>query len=147
MQHEPIWIVNQDKDDHELIATILQEAQILNEVKFFENPHELLGALDRAASAPFMIMSDVNLNGLDGFQLREAMLKAPNTKFHSVPFIFWSESASAAQIKKAFDLRAHGFFIKESSLEEWKETLVQIILYWRKSKMPDKANHDDHPLI
>ena len=147
MQNEPIWIVNQDKDDHELIATILQQAQIPNEVKFFENPHDLLGALDRHASAPFMIMADVNLNGLDGFQLREAMLKTPSTKFHSVPFIFWSERASPAQIKKAFDLMAHGFFIKEPSLEEWKKTLVQIIMYWRKSKMPDKGDHDDRPLI
>ena len=147
MQNEAIWIVNQDEDDRELITTILKNAQIPNEIKFFHNPRKLLEELDHTAIAPFIVMSDVNLNGMDGFELRETMLKTPNMKFHSVPFIFWSESASPAQIKKAFDLRAHGFFIKENSSEEWKETLVQIISYWRKSKMPDKRDQKDHPLI
>src|SRR5688572_15287645 len=133
MQSEPIWMVNQDRDDQDLIRTILAEAKIPNEVKFFETARELLDELDRAESAPFIVMSDVNLNGTDGFQLREAMLKRPNAKFHSVPFIFWSEHASPAQVKKAFDLRAHGFFIKDSSFSKWKETFIQIILYWKKS--------------
>jgi CheY-like chemotaxis protein len=146
MQSQPIWIVNQDLDDRELITTILAKAQIPNEVKFFDNPGQLLDELDDAQNAPFIVMSDVNLSGMDGFQLRERMLKAPNAKFHSVPFIFWSEYASQAQIKKAFDLRAHGFFIKEGSFEAWKETFIQIISYWQRSKMPDKGDQQDPPL-
>jgi CheY-like chemotaxis protein len=147
MQGEPIWIVNQDEDDQEIIRTILAEAEVANEVKFFKNPQALLNELDQARSAPFIVMSDVNLIGMDGFELREKMLKTPNAKFHSVPFIFWSEHASPAQIKKAFDLRAHGFFIKDSSPKEWKQTFVHIILYWKKSKMPDKRDRQDDPLI
>jgi CheY-like chemotaxis protein len=146
MQNDAIWIVNQDNDDQEIIAAILEKAKIPNEVKFFSDGKKLLEELDRVQHAPFIIMCDANLKGMDGFELREAMLKTPNIKFHSVPFIYWSETASAAQIKKGFDLRGHGFFIKESSFEKWKETFIQIILYWRKSKMPDKRDQKDHPL-
>lgn len=146
MQNEAIWIVNQDKDDHELITSVLKNAEIVNEVKFFTEPGKLLSALDDAESAPFIIMCDVNLNGTDGFELRESLLKTPNMKFHSVPFIFWSEVASPIQIKTAYDLRANGFFIKESSFEEWKGTFIEIVSYWRKSKMPDKRDQIDHPL-
>lgn len=146
MQTESIWIVNQDKDDRELIMAALEKAQIPNEIQFFDTPYKLLESLDQSDKAPFIVMSDVNLNGMDGFQLRENMLKKGNTKFHSVPFIFWSEHASPAQIKKAYDLRAHGFFIKEHSFEEWKDTFVQIIRYWQKSKMPDKGDHPDQSM-
>ena len=146
MQSGPIWIVNEDQDDHELICSFLKTADLPNEVKFFNSGRQLLDELDRAENAPFIVMSDVNLSGMDGFQLRELMLKTPNAKFHSVPFIFWSEYASPAQIKKTYDLRAHGFFIKEHSFQEWKDTFIQIIHYWRKSRMPDKRDHEDPPL-
>ena len=122
MQNDAIWIVNQDQDDHELITEILDQAQIPNKVKFFSDPKKVLDELSRIREAPFIVMCDVNLHGMDGFELRETMLKTPNVKFHSVPFIFWSETASPAQIKRAFDLRAHGFFLKDDSFEKWKET-------------------------
>lgn len=147
MGNEQIWIVNQDQDDHEIIETILIKAEIPNKVKFFTSPKALLDELHSVEKAPFIVMSDVNLSGMDGFELRERMLKTPNAKFHSVPFIFWSEYASEAQIKKAYDLRAHGFFIKENTTKEWQKTFVDIISYWRKSKMPDKRDKGDQSLI
>jgi CheY-like chemotaxis protein len=146
MDNDSIWIVNQDEDDHQLIREIFQDEAIPNPVEFFNDGDELLKQLDQAPVAPFIIMSDVNLKGMDGFELREKMLKAPNLKFHSVPFIFWSAHASPAQIKKAYDLRAHGFFIKEASFDEWKKSLVHIIQYWRKSCMPDKSDKTDEAI-
>ena len=104
-------------------------------------------ALDKAESAPFVIISEVNLPATDGFKLRERLLATPNNKFHSVPFIFWSSNASEAQVKKAFELRSHGFFIKEPSYKDWKVTLLQIIKYWQKSRMPSKRDMPDKPLV
>lgn len=146
MQSEQIWIVSQDEDDHEIISMTLSRAKIPNEVRFFTSPADLLNNLKDAERAPFIIMSDVNLHGMNGFQLREKMLEASNAKFHSVPFIFWSEHASDAQIKQAFDLRAHGFFIKETTSEAWKQTFLEIISYWSKSKMPNKKDKNEPPL-
>lgn len=66
------------------------------------------------------------------------MLATRSKIFNSVPFIFWSTTASEAQITQAYKLAVHGFFIKEISYEEIKKTFIDIINYWVRSKMPSK---------
>ncbi len=141
-----IWIVDDDTDDHELIREIFTEMKWNYPVELFSLAEDLLARLNEAEVAPFIIISDVNLPKMDGFKLREETLKASNNKFHSVPFIFWSTHASEAQIRTAYRLRAHGFFIKESQLEDWKNALIRIIEYWTKSLTPSKEDRPDPPL-
>ena len=114
---DSVWIVDDDGEDHELIQEIFEELRINNPLKFFNGAKPMLNALEKEEIAPFIIFCDVNLPGMDGFQLREKLLATPNNKFHSVPFIFWSTAASEDQIRKSFELRAHGFFIKESKYQ------------------------------
>ena len=141
-----IWVIDDDGEDHELIEEIIKELKFKNPLKFFNGAKSMLNALDKEDSAPFIIICDVNLPGMDGFQLREKLLATPSNKFHSVPFIFWSTQASEAQIRKAFDLRAHGFFIKDARYEDWKVSFTHIIEYWRRSRMPSKEDKPDKPL-
>ena len=117
---DSVWIVDDDGEDHELIQEIFEELRINNPLKFFNGAKPMLNALEKEEIAPFIIFCDVNLPGMDGFQLREKLLATPNNKFHSVPFIFWSTAASEDQIRKSFELRAHGFFIKESKYQDWE---------------------------
>jgi CheY-like chemotaxis protein len=141
-----IWIVDNDRDDHDLVRDLLSELDANNEPVFFNTGKACLEALEKAKTAPFIIICDVNIPGMDGFTLRETLLKSPNKKFHSVPFIFWSNYASDQQIERAYRLRAHGFFIKEAELKVWKESLATIIKYWSRSKMPSKNEAYDEPL-
>jgi CheY-like chemotaxis protein len=116
------------------------------EVLFFRTAKEFLKRLEAEKTAPFLIMCDVNIPGMDGFALRDTLLKLPNKKFHSVPFIFWSTFASDEQVERAYRLRGHGFFIKEGSFEDWKDSFSGIIKYWSKSKMPAKHDAYDEPM-
>jgi CheY-like chemotaxis protein len=146
MANNAIWIVDDDKDDHELVREILAESNYSNKVEFFHGATPVLNKLADIKEAPFIIISDINLPGMDGFELREKLLNTPDKKFHSVPFIFWSTHASEAQIDRAFKLRSHGFFVKEPNFQEWKKSFLGIIEYWSKSKMPSKREGPDPPL-
>lgn len=146
MTEDEIWIVDDDTDDHDLIKEIVIELSIPNKIQLFDTSADFLRHLDKAPRAPFMILSDINLPGVDGLMLREKMLAEPNKKYHGVPFIFWSNAASEQQIERAYKLRAHGFFIKETSFQQWKETFILIIRYWTKSKMPRKSDKPDFSL-
>ena len=146
MENKAIWIVDDDRDDHEIIKDIFSENGIEYPLEFFHGAKPLLEKLQGVKVAPFIILCDVNLPGIDGFELRDKMLKTPDKRFHSVPFIFWSGYASEQQIEKAFKLQGHGFFIKESTIEEWTQTLLGIIRYWEKSKAPAKHAAYDEPL-
>lgn len=139
MQTEAVWIIDSDTDDHDMVREVWKELKLPNELVFLESAEETMNRLARAAMAPFIVICEVNLPKIDGFALREQVLATNSKKFKSVPFIFWSTDASEAQITKAYDLSAHGFFIKEGSFEEIKKTFINIINYWLKSRMPSKT--------
>jgi DNA-binding NtrC family response regulator len=141
-----IWIIDDDKDDHELIKDLFKELKLPHPLELFETAEQLLEKLDKVKLAPFIIISDVNLPKMNGFDLREKMLRVPSNKYHSVPFIFWSTNASEAQIRHAYHLMAHGFFKKEASFEQWKLSLLKIIDYWTSSQVPSKQDEPDRSL-
>jgi CheY-like chemotaxis protein len=142
MQKGPVYIIDDDTDEHELIRDIWKDMKIPNEIIFFKGGDEVLRHLEKASNAPFIIICDVNLPKMNGFELREKILESGSKKYKSVPFIFWSTRASEAQITQAFELSAHGFFIKESSIEEIKQCFQLILNYWQKSEMPAKNQTD-----
>ncbi|MGN6419596.1 MAG: response regulator [Pseudobacter sp.] len=146
-QHRPIWIVDDDTDDHELIREIFREMKYEHPLQLFSTAEEMLHFLQESGSAPFIIISDLHLPKMNGLELREGMLRTPNNKFHSVPFIFWSTIASDAQVKEAFNLRAHGFFVKERTFLQWKNTLVKIIDYWTSSLLPPKDDRFEEAML
>lgn len=131
-----IWIVDNDIDDQDLIKDIFEELDLDYPLELFQTGDQFLTHLDSVKEPPFIIISDINLPKIDGFELRQRMLQKSAEKFHSVPFIFWSTQASDAQIIKAFDLKAHGFFKKASQLEEWKQAFIKIINYWTSNLIP-----------
>jgi CheY-like chemotaxis protein len=73
---------------------------------------------------------------MDGFELKDRLLESDALYHKSIPFVFWSSQASKEQIKKAYDLRVNGFFVKDNSIGNLKASLATIVEYWRKSQVP-----------
>jgi CheY-like chemotaxis protein len=140
MQRGPVFIVDDDPDDHDIVSEIWAELDLPNELKFFSRAEDVLEYLNEIEEAPFIIICDVNLPKMTGFDLRQKLLDSGSRKLKSVPFIFWTTNASEAQIEYAYNLSAHGFFVKGSKFEEVKHALTTIVSYWLLSKMPIK--HD-----
>jgi CheY-like chemotaxis protein len=143
MASEPVWIVDNDLDDQEIVRIVWQELGLKNELVLFSSAEEAYNALAANPRAPFIILCDLNLPGTDGFEFRQRLLDGHQKKFKSVPFIFWTSDASETQITRAYELAAHGLFVKDSTIEELKDTFRIIIRYWIKSKMPAKS--EDFP--
>ena len=139
MPGEAVWIVDNDADDQEIVKMVWQELGLDNDLVFFNNAEDAYERLAADRQAPFIIICDLNLPGTDGFEFRQRLLDTHEKKFNSVPFIFWTSQASESQITRAFDLSAHGLFIKDSTVEDIKDTFRTIIRYWFKSKMPAKS--------
>jgi CheY-like chemotaxis protein len=138
MQTGAIWIIDQDEDDLQMIKDVWKELEIQNELVWFSNADQVLEKFEKIKEAPFLILCDVNLPKIDGFKLREMILSHPGRVYHSVPFIFWSTVASEEQIRKAYNLGAHGFFIKDSSYTRLKQSFQEVLTYWQNSKVPKK---------
>ncbi|HEY2727580.1 MAG TPA: response regulator [Parafilimonas sp.] len=135
-KNAPVIIVDDDADEHDLMKEVWKELKLSYPLISFFTGQQLLDYLKSDKQVPFLIISDINLHPMDGFELREKILGDESSKFKSIPFIFWSGSATAEQIKKAYDLSSHGFFIKASTFQELMEIIKDIIAYWHKSEIP-----------
>ena len=136
MQNRPVFIVDDDIEERDIIKDILEELNVQNPILFFETGNAVLEHLENDPTNPFMIICDVNLPQMDGFTLRRKFADENSLHYKSIPFIFWSTTASNDQIKKAYDYGAHGFFFKGHSYGEIKESLSTIFNYWMSSKAP-----------
>jgi CheY-like chemotaxis protein len=136
MSIDPIFIVDDDVDDQDFIKTIWAELHYDNPLIFFQDSEKVLFHLKSDPTVPFIILCDINVDPMNGFELKKKIQEDPNIKYKSVPFIFWSTSASNEQVKKAYDLGGNGFFIKENRLEDLKKSFIKIVEYWFMSKVP-----------
>jgi CheY-like chemotaxis protein len=133
----PIYIIDNDQDDQLLTKQICVDLNIEHPILFFNSAEEFLKEFTVDSDVPFIIISDVNLPGIDGFELRTRIIGNEAIRHKSVPFIFWSNKASKKQIQKAYDLSSHGFFIKDNDYEDLKSSFKLIIAYWYKSAQPE----------
>ena len=136
MNDGPVYIVDDDEDDREFIKELWKELDYRNELIFFDDGEAVLKHLKSDSTVPFLILCDVNIPRIDGFELKKRLYEDDSLNYKSIPFVFWTSQASKEQIKKSYDLGGNGFFVKESTMSGLKASLVEIMQYWLKSKVP-----------
>jgi CheY-like chemotaxis protein len=136
MNSGAILIVDDDTDDRELLEDAWKELDLDNELIFFNTGDEVLRYLKEEKRSPFLILCDVNIPKMDGFELKAKLLQDSEVNYKSIPFVFWSSLASPAQIQKSYDLGGNGFFVKENTFDGLKQSLLHIVEYWKQSKVP-----------
>ena len=126
-----IYIVDDDEDDLEVIQLAAKEARLDIHLKCFRSGMELKEAIkDNNAEPPFLIICDMNLPGINGLDIRRNLLEDPNTRYASIPFVYWTTGAPLIQVQKAYDLNIQGFFVKPSEYKEIKQMLIRLVNYW-----------------
>lgn len=137
MNTAPVLIIDDDLDNQEFIQEAWEELGFSNQLFFYTEAKEVLRYLQEHKTPPFLIICDVNLSGMDGFELKRKIYEDRSINYKSIPFVFFSTTPTDLQIKKSYDLGSNGFFIKGNSLKETKNTLATIVKYWQESKAPE----------
>ncbi|MET0243703.1 MAG: response regulator [Flavitalea sp.] len=132
----PIFIVDEDKDDLEFIAEAIRESGFQNNIEVFNSGEELLSRLKIPRNRPFIILCELNLQVTDGIEVRKMLAENLPDLLSSIPFVFWSSSASPGQVRQAYKLWSQGVFLKPSSIEKIGEAIQTILKYWTLSGHP-----------
>jgi CheY-like chemotaxis protein len=136
MNSAPVLIVDDDIDDRDFLLDAWKDLGFENTLIFFNNGEDALRHLQSDETPPFLILCDVNLPRMDGFELKQKIYEDFETNYRSIPFVFWSSQPSKAQIQKAYDLGGNGFFVKGDNFAAIKQSLLEIVQYWRKCITP-----------
>ena len=106
-----IIIVDDDRETRELLAMALQMEDF--EVTQAANGLRLISTLH--VDQPDLILLDVNMSWIDGFELCRAVRK--NEDFKDIPVIFISARSSTADVKRGIEAGAADYFTKPIELQ------------------------------
>ena len=132
-----IIVIEDDIDDRNMFEEIFNELNITNQVRFFTDGEAALNYLQQPGIEPFLILSDINLPKLNGFELRERVFTNKELSRKCIPYIFFTTSASKESVINAYAFSAQGFFLKPTNFKQLKDDVKAIIDYWKKCFSPN----------
>lgn len=133
----PIIVIEDDDDDQLVLTEIFEKLAYKNQVIFFNNGQSALDYLNEVNDNPFLILSDINLPKLTGFELREKIRTDAKLEVKCIPYLFFSTAATQQAVIDAYSLSVQGFFIKKNSMVELEKTISVIMEYWKQCVAPN----------
>ena len=70
MNTNPVLVVEDDTDDHNFVRESWEELKYTNPLIFFTTGEEAMNYLKATTVSPFLILCDVNVRRMDGFELK-----------------------------------------------------------------------------
>jgi len=114
----PIIVIEDDADDKELLTAAFKELEYKNEVLFFSDGEKALAYLTADDIYPFLILSDINLPKLDGFELRKMVQTNDGLSVKCIPYLFFSTGVNKKAVYDAYTMSVQGIFLKPGTYKE-----------------------------
>lgn len=133
----PIIVIEDDQDDRDLLLLVFKELDYSNEIVFFEDGAAALSYIKNDGVFPFLILSDINLPKLDGFELRKMVHTNEGLSSKCIPYLFFSTSVEKKAVYDAYTMSVQGFFLKPSNYDHLRNTIKIIVEYWRECYSPN----------
>jgi two-component system response regulator len=136
MQDKVILLVEDNPDDELLTLRALRQNKLANEIVTVRDGVEALDYLfatgayagRNTANVPQLILLDLKLPRVDGFEVLRRVRTDANTEF--VPVVVLTSSDEDRDIVESYHLRANSYVRKPVDFLQFTEAIRQIGLYW-----------------
>ncbi len=133
----PVIIIEDDEDDQDFLTEVFKKLNYSNKIIFFNDTQKALDFLNRADTIPFLILSDINMPKLSGFELRNKLRVDAQLQLKCIPYLFLTTALNEQIVIDAYSASVQGFFVKQNSIEELEKTISVIMEYWRRCAAPN----------
>lgn len=128
-----ILLVDDNDDDVVLLTESFKESRFLNLLQVVHDGTEALAYLRRegpfqSARTPGLILLDINMPKMNGFEVLRAIKADPNLR--TIPVIMLTTSTRDEDIARSYDCGACSFVSKPVDLDKLKDVIKQFALYW-----------------
>lgn len=134
-QPEPIEIllVDDNDDDIVLLEESLNESKFLNLLHVVRDGEEAMQYLRREgqyqnARLPGLVLLDINMPRMNGFEVLTAMKSDPRLK--TIPVVMLTTSTRDEDIARSYTGGACSFVSKPVDFDKLKDVIRQFALYW-----------------
>jgi CheY-like chemotaxis protein len=136
----PIVIIEDSAADKKLLEVIFKNLDFNNELIFFTDGVEALEFLNSTVKIPFIIISDINMPKMNGFEMRARIHENQQLALKCVPFLFFSTGEDKKSVEDAYAMSVQGFFRKPMDLNDMESTIKKIVEYWKECIAPGDYN-------
>lgn len=132
----PIIVIEDDLDDQFILKDIFTKLDYSNEIIFFNDGNLALEYLNKSDVQPFLILSDINMPKIDGFELRKKVFNNEELQTKCIPYLFFTTGGNKKAVIAAYAMSVQGFFLKPTSEGALKNTIRKIVEYWQECIAP-----------
>ena len=132
----PIILIDDDVDDIELFQEGFKALGIENEIMVFDDGNKFYEYISTTKRKSFFIFCDINMNRLNGFELKQKVFDNEEIRMKCIPFLMLSTSGASKSVIEAYSLNVQGYFIKPNSVEGIKDMFDIVVKYWSISQRP-----------
>lgn len=132
----PIVIIEDDADDRLILDYAFKNLNYPNEVVFFNNGREAIDYIKKPEVLPFLVISDINMHGLNGYEVHDIIHKDDRLRPKCIPYIFMTTSNNRNAVMEAYSRCIQGFFVKPTVMGELKNILKTAVEYWGLCQAP-----------
>lgn len=130
MNYLSILFVDDDEIERLKFKKICQEFNANSTIAEVSNGKQALEAIYKKNISFNLILTDLNMPIMDGFQLLEHLKKETYTK--DIPVIILSSLDDKNSIQNCYDLGARSYFKKSKEFSIRKQNILSILDYWQK---------------
>jgi CheY-like chemotaxis protein len=134
----PIIVIEDDLDDQEVLVEIFHNLGYVNKIIYFHDGNDALAYLNKSDVQPFLILSDINMPKISGFELRNRVFTNEQLQTKCIPYLFFTTSANKKSVIDAYTMSVQGFFVKPNSMQALENTIRKIVEYWQECIAPSQ---------
>jgi len=135
-RQNPILLVEDNPDDEELTLMALKEAGVQNVVHIARDGAEALaylfgtedGETSRRQPLPTLILLDLMLPKVNGFEVLEKIRETERTRY--IPVVILTSSDADADVARSYRLGVNSYVRKPVEFTEFVGAVRQVGLYW-----------------
>ena len=133
----PIIVIEDDSDDQQILKEIFKSLNYPNPIVYFSDGEDALQFLISTEIKPFLILSDINMPKLSGFELREKIFINERLNLKCIPYLFFTTTSNQKAVVNAYSQSVQGFFVKPNEFNKLENTIKKIVEYWQECEAPN----------
>ena len=130
-----ILLIEDSPTDAQILERALREGGVGHRLSVLREGSQALALLiamsgpgGASADLPDLILLDLNLPGLDGFQVLARIKEAP--RLRSIPVVVLTTSRHEADVSRAYDAGANTYIQKPGEFPLYRELVQTLRHYW-----------------
>jgi CheY-like chemotaxis protein len=144
-QLQRLLVVEDSESDIELLREALADSEPAVELDVVRHGEDALSFLRRegefrAAERPDLVVLDLNLPRMGGFEVLRALREDVDPRLRRLPVVVFTTSATSTDVDRAYELHASSFVTKPTAFEHYLDAVRAFREFWlRVARLPGSA--------